>query len=73
MDLQPLPTGRGTEKSELVAALKKWKGSEMPIRILALAFVGVCAFVSWPAVFSQSQSRTADVAMLRERAAKLRR
>lgn len=45
----------------------------MPKRILALAVVFACAFVSRPAVFSQSQSSSTDDAKLRERAMKLHR
>jgi membrane dipeptidase len=45
----------------------------MPNRILALAVVFACAFVSRPAAFSQSQSSSTDDAKLRERAVKLHR
>src|SRR5262245_63226002 len=45
----------------------------MPKRILALAVVFACAFVSRPAAFSQSQSSLTDDAKLRERAMKLHR
>ena len=45
----------------------------MPKRILALAVVFACAFVSRPAAFSQSQSSSTDDAKLRERATKLHR
>src|SRR5262252_7186737 len=45
----------------------------MPNRILALAVVFVCAFVSRPVAFSQSQSSPTDDAKLRERAMKLHR
>jgi membrane dipeptidase len=45
----------------------------MPKRILALAVVFACAFVSRPAAFPQSQSSSTDDAKLRERAMKLHR
>jgi membrane dipeptidase len=45
----------------------------MPRRVLALVFVFVCALVSRPAVFSQSQSSPSEDAKLRERAMKLHR
>jgi len=77
MDSQPLLARRGAEKSESVAALKKiWKGSEMPKRVPAIAFVFACALFSLPAVFSQSQApttTTTEDAKLRERAMKLHR
>src|SRR5215475_9682490 len=77
MDSQPLPARRGAEKSEPVTAPKKiWKGSEMPKRVPAIAFVFACALVSLPAVFSQSQApmtAATEDAKLRERAMKLHR
>jgi membrane dipeptidase len=60
-------------RSQPVAALKNWKGSDMPRRVLALVIVFACALVSRPSVFSQSQSSATEDAKLRERAMKLHR
>src|SRR5262249_56188287 len=74
MQSAPRPLGSlFTGKLRRSRGQKIGKGPDMPKRILALAVVFACAFVSRPAAFSQSQSSSIDDAKLRERAMKLHR